>query len=179
MHVGGGPAVPVGHVELVVVAARRDEVTGADRLPGSDADRASVIDDAGGDEPVADRRVQTRGLLARVHHDGERAPRAASSDDLVGDRLLPLVLAGVQLELAARLEGVEHLGWVVPLAHLQGEYREHGVRHPRQRAVVGDRFAREPVDHLQVDACGGIGPAVREVEHTAAADRRELVAVAN
>ena len=80
VHPGDGPGLPVGHAEGGVVAAGHDQVPGADPLPVPVADGAVVVDDAGGDEPVADRGVQRGGVLARVdHHRGVTPGRRAAA----------------------------------------------------------------------------------------------------
>jgi hypothetical protein len=71
VNLGDRPGVAVGDVEAAVVAAGRDAIADPDALPCRGGG-VLVVDPAGGDEPVADGRVEVGGLLASVRHDGHR-----------------------------------------------------------------------------------------------------------
>ena len=108
---------------------------------------------------VADRCVECADLVAGV---GDDELVAVGADRGQGCRAFDL--AGMDDDLAAFEKGVEDL--TRPLTS------------PHEQAEVGVRGIAEPVDRLELVVRFGSHPACGEVEDAAAADGRELVAVA-
>jgi len=148
---GDGPGVAVGDVQGGFVAAGGDPVTDPDPFPGRCRDRMGVVEAAGGDELVADGRVQG----------GDLFPGLGDHQDRLGRRPQPVVgrrsgrgrgcvaLTGVQADLSSGEEGVEDAAGVLAGAHGQAEF-----------GVVG---VGEPVHGLQGQAGFGVGPAGGEI----------------
>src|SRR5674476_1232075 len=80
---GDGPGVAVGDVQGAVVAAGGDPVTDPDPFPGGCRDRTGVVEPAGGDELVADGRVQG----------GDLFPGLGDHQHRLGRRLSPWLVA--------------------------------------------------------------------------------------
>ena len=148
---GDGPGVAVGDVQGGFVAAGGDPVTDPDPFPGRCRDRTGVVEAAGGDELVADGRVQGGdlfpGLGDHQHRLGRRLTAWLGAD--LGEGAGAFGLTGVQADLSSGQEGVEDASGVSAGAHGQAEF-----------GVVG---VGEPVHGLQGQAGFGVGPAGGEI----------------
>jgi hypothetical protein len=80
----------------VIVAPGRDQVADADLLPCG-CWWVLVVHQAGGDEPVTDRGVQRGDLLAGVNHHVRCKPGEVFSEELLGNRCVPVVFAAGRL----------------------------------------------------------------------------------
>ena len=106
-HCGDGPRVPIGDLQVPVVAPGGDSVAGADPLPGPRGHDLRVIDPAVGDQLTADGGVELADLLV-----GVRNHRDVGCPDVVGNDRGQCVsqrpVVEVQAYPAAGEEGVEH-----------------------------------------------------------------------
>ena len=105
---GDGPGIAVRHVQVWVVAARRDPVADTDPLTGVRGGGVRVIDVTGGDEPVSDCRVERRDLLVGVCHHHRRGAGRQRFDSVSSERGAALGLRRVHLDLVAGEQCIEH-----------------------------------------------------------------------
>ena len=154
---GHGPGVAVGDAEVAVVASGGDPVADAEPLTGCGGDRSR----RGSVSPVARRWSRIAALRAATC---SRVSAMTSPVD-VGECGEAFDLGGVDDDLAARESASKTSPGRSP------------VRISRLRsAYVG---VGEPVHGLELEAGLGACPAGGVVEDAAAADGRELVAVAD
>jgi hypothetical protein len=105
---GDGPGVTVGDTEVTVVAAGGDPVAGADPLSRSGRRCAAVVDAAIGDEMLPDGGVELGGLFAGVDHHRHRLIPVGRGGGDCGNRVLQRSRIGMEADLAAGGQGVEH-----------------------------------------------------------------------
>ena len=171
---GDGPGVAVGDSEVAVVASGGDPVAETDPLTTTRDGLTSTLTRSltrlarhgcspGAVAAVADGCVERSDLVAGVGDDELVAVISADGAD-GGQGCGAFDLAGMEDDLAALEQCVEDLTGPLTSAHEQAE--------------VGVRGIGEPVDRLELVVRCGSHPACGEVEDAAAADGRQLVAVA-
>lgn len=139
--IGDGPGLAVGDLEIRIVAAGGDAVADPQLLAAGGRDGACALLVSA---LVADGGVQVRHLLPPIGDD----EIAAGTD--FGERRGALDVGGVDGDLPASMEFVEHAGRVLALPHPQ-----------TQRGVVR---VGEPMHLLQRDDGCGVCPADGVIE---------------
>ena len=166
---GHGPGVAVGDCEVAVVASGGDPVAETDPLSTTRDGLTNTVTRlltrvfASAVAAVADRRVECADLVAGVGDDEMVTVIGMGGAD-GGQGCGAFDLAGMDDDLAAFKKCVEDLTRPLTSAHEQAEFCVGGIA--------------EPVDRLELVVRFGAHPACGEVEDPAAADGRELVAVA-
>lgn len=166
---GDGPGLSVGDAELSVVAAGCDPVPEPEMLTRLVHDDTVVVDEARGDQSVADRGVERRHVLATVGHQGTVG---VSGQDRLGCSLRECVdtlrIASVELDLPAPEQGIEDrltIGSLFAAAYRQADRRVLGIG--------------EPVHDVKTDDGFWAGVLCGKVDHAAATDSRERPATVN
>ena len=170
-----GPGVAVGDTEVVVVAAGGDPVPHPDALPrerGGDAVLSSTWPAATSALRMAALRTATVSRVSATI--AGRCPAAEAVAAIWASASCRAVGVGVQPDLPAGDQGVEHPAGIVAGAHRQGQLRVTGVRCPllRRRSVRVKRCTPS-----RTRCARRVHPADGQIQDPAAADRRQLTPV--
>ena len=173
---GHGPGVAVGDAEVAVVASGGDPVAEADPLTTTRDGLTSTL-----------TRWLTRSLTGARSPAAWRWSRMAAlrARDLVAgvgdDQLLTAVARRRVMRRCARAAvRSTSLAWTTiwPRSSSASKTSPDSLTSAHEQAEVGVRGVGEPVDGLELEVRFGWHPAGGEVEDAAAADGRQLVAVA-
>jgi hypothetical protein len=119
---GDGPSVAVGDLDAEVIVAGDDPVAGTDAccMAGGDV---RVVDPSAGDQPRSGGVIERADLLVGVRDDDRGSAHLVGVHGVPGQRANPVSIGGVDADLAAGKQGVEHCGGVVASAHGQAQLR--------------------------------------------------------
>jgi hypothetical protein len=162
---GDGPGVAVGDLDVGVVAAGDDPVTGTDAcsLAGGGA---RVIDSSGCDQLRTDGAVERGDLLVGVGDDDHRDACLVGQGGVPGERADAIGVGGVEVDLSSGEQRVEHGGGVVAGPHGQAQPRVVLVRHREGDAVRRHDSAGEAMHRIEFAVGFWVRVADGQVEHS-------------